>query len=85
MVETGDYERVYLQRSWKTATGEATASSEIPDVIGIRRDGKVDVFEVRSDSQKQRQLNQKSREALKLLPANRRGRFRTLEPEPPTN
>src|SRR5262249_2552220 len=48
MAESGLYVRIYLQRSWRTATGEARASSLIPDVIGIRRDGSVDAFEVPS-------------------------------------
>jgi hypothetical protein len=83
MVESGEYERVYIQRNWKTATGESGASTNIPDVIGVRHNGKVDAFEVRSSSQTVKELDTKLEKDLRLLPAERRGTYRTLEPEPP--
>ena len=82
MVESGNYEAIYMQRSWKTATGLANASSEIPDVIGVKRDSRIDAFEVRSNSQTQTELDTKLAEGMKLLPVNRRGLPQTLEPEP---
>lgn len=83
MVESGQYESIYIQRSWRTATGEAGASTNIPDVIGVRRDGVVDAFEVRSNTQTREQLDTKLAEDMKLLPKKRRGAFEPLEPEPP--
>jgi hypothetical protein len=48
LTATGRYKYITVNRGWKYATGEG--SSKRPDVIGVRRNGKVDAWEVESPS-----------------------------------
>jgi hypothetical protein len=85
MVESGEYEAIYLQRSWKTATGEIEASPLQPDVIGVRRNGGVvDAWEVRSKTDVSRNVDLKGRleKGMKSLPKERRGEPYVLDPVP---
>jgi hypothetical protein len=82
MAQTGDYESIFLQRSWRTATGRVGTSGEIPDIIGVRRTGTVDAFEVRSTSQTEAELLTKLRQGMRTLPSERQGVFGVLEPLP---
>ncbi len=82
MATSGDYEYVTIQRAWRTATGRVSPSSLIPDVIGVRRNGKVDAVEVRSRTDKERALRRRLRKGLRSLPPERRGKVRVIDPGP---
>jgi hypothetical protein len=82
MAQSGEYEYITMQRSWRTATNRVGQSKWQPDVIGVRRDGKVDAFEVRSDSQTRQELIDKLRAGRKSLPSERHGRIDVIEAEP---
>lgn len=51
MAKSGQYERVYLNRSLRTVTKGAIDSLMRPDVTGVLRNGTLDVIEVVSPSQ----------------------------------
>jgi hypothetical protein len=86
LAPTGDYEYFTLQRSWRTATGRVGTSFDIPDVIGVRRDGTVDAWEVWSNSQNTPsglvELRQKLARGQNSLPTGRRGQIDVIAPEP---
>lgn len=52
MVRSGEYEKIYLNRAINTATGLKLSPNRRPDIIGIRPDGKIDLFEIPSNSDK---------------------------------
>ena len=83
LAATGEYELVTLQRSWRTATGRVGTSGSIPDVIGVRRNGVVDAWEVASRTDDPAQLLQRLQQGRQSLPAERRGTIQVLPPEPP--
>lgn len=80
MARSGDYEYVTIQRSWRTATGRVGKSRKIPDVIGVRRDGKVDAVEVRSKTDKSHVLRQRLKKGMRTLPPARRGDIKIIYP-----
>src|SRR5262249_12256037 len=80
MARSGEYEYITLQRSWRTATGLDKASRSIPDIIGVRRDGVVHAFEIRSATDDFGKLRQRLREGMDTLPPERRGHFDVLAP-----
>ena len=80
MAGSGKYEFVTMQRSWRTATGRVSKSGRIPDVIGVRRDGKVDAYEVISKSDNRDALMQRLEEGMNTLPPKRRGRYDVIKP-----
>jgi len=82
MAQSGTYEYVLMQRSWRTATGRVSPSRAIPDVIGVRRDGRVDAFEVMSRTDTAADLNARLQSGMSSLPAARRGSFSVIDPEP---
>jgi hypothetical protein len=71
--KSGMYKEIRLNRAYKTATGVQTTPRRLPDVIGIRHDGKVDVVEVRSRTDNEKELRQRNQEAMKQLPESMRG------------
>ena len=73
LAATGEYEFVTLQRAWRTATGRVATSGRMPDVIAVRKDTRVDAWEVKSDSDKVIELRLRLREGLNTLPPARRG------------
>ena len=81
MALSGDYEYVTVQRSWRTATGRVSKSRRIPDIIGVRRNGKVDAYEIKSKTDNEDDLEQRIREGMRTLPARRRGAFDVLKPD----
>jgi len=58
------YAHFTLQRSWRTSTGRVATSNSRPDVIGVRADGKVDAWEVKSNSQTITELEKKLEEGM---------------------
>jgi hypothetical protein len=83
LAASGEYEYVTIQRSWRTATGRVGDSRSIPDVIGVRRNGVVDAWEVASRTDDPAQLLQRLQQGRQSLPVERRGTVQVLPPEPP--
>jgi hypothetical protein len=82
LAPTGDYEYFTLQRSWRTATGRVGSSGDIPDVIGVRRDGKVDAWEVQSATDDPVSLRQRLSKGMNSLPLERRGNTDVIPSKP---
>ena len=82
LAPTGDYEYFTLQRSWRTATGRVAADGKIPDVIGVRRNGKVDAWEVESTTDDPAILRQRLSKGMNSLPLERRGNIDVIPPKP---
>ena len=82
MAQSGTYEYVTMQRSWRTATGRVSRSGAIPDVIGVRRDGRVDAVEVASRTDDPAALRSRLVDGMSTLPAGRRGTVSVIDPEP---
>lgn len=83
LAATGEYDFVTLQRSWRTATGRVGTSRNVPDVIGVRRNGLVDAWEVRSATDAPATLRARLQAGMDTLPVNRRGQIRVIDPVPP--
>ena len=82
LASSGKCEYVTMQRSWRTATGRVASSRKIPDIICVRRDGKVDAIEIKSDSDEEKALRRRLEEGMDTLPPERRGRSRVEQPRP---
>ena len=80
MAETGEYEYITMQRAWRTATGRQVKSRRIPDIIGVRRNGKIDAVEVKSATDEYKVLKRRLDEVMKTIPDERRGGHKILEP-----
>jgi hypothetical protein len=83
MAKSGDYEYVLMQRSWRTATNRAADGSDgrlIPDVIGVRTNGKVDAFEVMSRNDLRDTLLAKLNRGMNSLPLDRQGNIDVIQP-----
>ncbi|MFM9965604.1 MAG: hypothetical protein ACKV2Q_30835 [Planctomycetaceae bacterium] len=75
LVNSGDYELVAMNLSWRTATGRRATSSGRPDIIAVKKDGSVLGIEFRSPSQDADVLKTKLEGELDSFsdaPANRR-------------
>lgn len=80
MARSGEYEYITIQRSWRTATGRVSKSRKIPDIIGVRRDGKVDAVEVRSKTDSERVLQRRLDDSMETLPPERQGETLVINP-----
>lgn len=80
LAQSGDYEYITLQRSWRTATGRVGTSGSIPDVIGVRRDGRVDAWEVQSKTDDPSVLRERLRSGLNSLPIEKQGQIQVIPP-----
>ncbi len=79
MAQSGEYEYIVMNRSLKVATGLEDATTAVhPDIIGVRWDGKVDVFEVWSPGQTDEGLMKQLKMALKTLPKANQGMPRVI-------
>lgn len=81
LAATGEYEYVLMQRSWRTATGRVGESNRVPDVIGVRRNGTVDAFEIQSRTDNPQTLQNRLDAGMDTLPDWRQGSTRVLTPE----
>jgi propanediol dehydratase small subunit len=74
----GSCEYVLMNRSLRTATGRTdlgTQATRRADIIAVRRDGRVDLYEVLSPSQDPEDLYQKLDEMKAALPERNRGKI----------
>jgi len=79
MTQSGEYEYITFNRSWKVTTGLKDAAGELrPDIIGVRRNGVVDAIEVMSRTDKYPQLIKRLNEGLQTLPAQNRGTVQVI-------
>ena len=69
LAATGKYDKIGIDLAIKTVTGVSTDPSKRPDVTGLRKDGKVDIFEVPSPTDKLQALKDKGDNSLKQLGA----------------
>jgi len=82
MAKSGDYVRVRLNRSYSTTTGVRTTPRRLPDVIGVRKNGRVDAIEVPSATDSFKNLTTRNFEAMNQLPEEWQGMFRIREITP---
>ena len=74
MAHSCEYEYITLNRSWKVTTGLKDAAGNLrPDIIGVRRSGVVDAFEVMSKRDTVPSLIQRLNEGMNTLPVQNRG------------
>ncbi len=73
MAKSGRYERVYLNRAYSTTTGVRTTPRRLPDVLGVRKTGRVDAIEVPSRTDDPRKLIERNLEAMNQLPDDMQG------------
>ena len=86
--DSDKYEYVAFQRSLRTLADAGSGKSlfakgegrAIPDVIGVRRDGKIDLFEITSQTQNNDQQLEKLKAMRATLPQDRRGQIRAWRP-----
>jgi RHS repeat-associated protein len=78
MAESGEYEYITLNRSWKVTTGLENASGRRPDIIGVRRNGLVDAFEIKSKSDTKASLTKRLQEGMNTLPTRNQGSVHVL-------
>ena len=79
---SGDYEFITMNRAWKTATGRESHLATRPDIIGVRRDGRVDAFEIRSPSQDPDVLLMRLESEMQSLDPEIQGVFDVFELDP---
>lgn len=86
LAETGWFEAVLIQRSWRTALDRmAGTMRSIPDVLALGRDGRVHAFEVISSSDNPSELMGWLRNGIDALSPSRQGEIRTLSPNEALN
>lgn len=61
LAATGDYEFLTMDLAIRTTTGRIIGSGDRPDIIGVRCDEKLVVWEVQSSKQSRKVLNAKTR------------------------
>jgi hypothetical protein len=71
-----------MQRTVRTAVGRSVERGAIADLVGVRHDGRVDMMEIRSDTQTTAELMTKLSEERTLLPERYRGDIFVEEPLP---
>ncbi|MBI1918883.1 MAG: SBBP repeat-containing protein [Planctomycetes bacterium] len=80
---SGEYERVVMDRGINEYLGEDLCQPNVrPDVLGIRRDGKIDMLEVRSDGQTHEYLHGLLRKAQDQMKPEQRGKIEVIDPFP---
>jgi hypothetical protein len=80
MVSSGKYRYIFFQRAWRTATGRLSESGLIPDILGVTRDGKVDAFEVLSNTDTRSALLERLQGGMDSLPEEIKGIYDVIPP-----
>jgi hypothetical protein len=86
LAQSGEYSEIHFQHGWGTASGEKGATNKLfPDIIGVKRNGKVDAWEVWSDTDIKNKVDLDGRldKGRKTLPEERQGDIFVIDPEPP--
>ncbi|WP_372588202.1 RHS repeat-associated core domain-containing protein [Acidovorax sp. BLS4] len=78
LAATGRYVKLGIDLAVRTVTGVPTDPGKRPDVTGLRKDGKVDIFEVPSPTDDLKKLQDKGNQTLKDL-GNRAGNYQATK------
>ena len=82
LAKTGKYTQIFMQRGLKTALGAIEGlSRNIADLILVRTDGKIDMIEVLSKTQREGSQHAKLKQDMSTLPEHLRGKWREIEPD----
>ncbi|MBX9653677.1 hypothetical protein K2Y11_08680, partial [bacterium] len=83
LAKSGKYDYVLMQRSWRTATGRVSKHNKIPDVIGVRLDGRIDAYEIKSKRDTCKTLKARLKRGMSTLSKDRRGDFGVINVSDP--
>jgi hypothetical protein len=74
--DSGEYEKIYLNKGINRVLGipKFISPNRRPDIVGVRKDGKIDLFEVPSKTDRDEDLNARMQEVLDKLPEEKRGK-----------
>ncbi len=81
MQADGRYVRVAMNTSLRKFLGSKDVPNIKPDVIGLTKDGKVDMVEILSPSQDETKLEARLKRVMNQLPPEMRGQFLVSNPE----
>jgi hypothetical protein len=70
MAKSGQYDKIWLNRAYSTATGIKTNPRRLPDIIARRKVGQFDAIEVPSKSDQWTSLIERNVEAMQQLPGS---------------
>ncbi len=76
MAESGSYQSVYMHSKWSKilkGTGAKVSPNRLPDVAGVRLDGKIDIIEIASKTDNLDTLLSRNRAIWEQLPEHLRG------------
>jgi hypothetical protein len=76
MANSGSYSTVFMHSKWSTilaGTGVKVTPNRLPDIAGIRLDGKIDIIEIASLSDGLTNLLERNKIIWNQLPAHLRG------------
>jgi hypothetical protein len=79
LIKTGKYREVHLDRGVEQILGKKFKVNRRPDIVAIRKNGKVDLFEVRSKTDVGRALRDRMQEVRRQLAGPQRGIYEVLE------
>jgi hypothetical protein len=79
LAQSGNYDRIWLNRAYSTTTGTRTVPRRLPDIIARRKSGQYDVIEVPSRTNRRKLLIINNDAAMKQLPESERGTIRIIE------
>lgn len=76
MANSGSYKSVYMHSKWSKileGTGVKVSPNRLPDIAGIRLDGKIDMIEIASKTDDLTKLLERNKAIWNQLPAHLRG------------
>jgi hypothetical protein len=73
MAKSGEYSRIRLNRAYSTTDEVQSLSTRRPDILGVRRDGRIDAVEVPSRTDNPAVLFDRNWEVMESLSDLRRG------------
>lgn len=73
MAKSGEYDKIWLNRAYVTATGTKTTPRRLPDILARRKTGQFDAVEVLSKTDKDSILLSRNVRAMRQLPEHQRG------------
>jgi hypothetical protein len=76
MANSGSYKSVYMHSKWSKileGTGVQVSPNRLPDIVGIRLDGKIDMIEIASKTDDLTKLLERNTAIWNQLPTHLRG------------
>ncbi|MCC5816299.1 MAG: hypothetical protein JJT78_16230 [Leptospira sp.] len=79
--DSGEYDKIYLNKGINRVLGEPKLISpnRRPDIVAVRKDGRIDLFEIASETDKEEDLKERMREVRDKLPEEKKGAMIYLE------